>query len=70
MYRKRDTDTEASSRVNVHVNDKVNDLLDYLKIYPEYTVTQFAEHFILYNFYRLYKCFSEIFHSLCGKSLI
>ena len=53
MYRKRDTDTGIQSRVNdeviVHVNDKVNnevnDLLDYLKIHPEYTVTQFAEHF-------------------------
>ncbi len=53
MYRKRDTDTGTQSRVNdeviVHVNDKVNnevnDLLDYLKIHPEYTVTQFAEHF-------------------------
>ncbi len=49
MYRKRDTDTEDYSRVNdkvnVQVNDKVNDLLDYLKIHPEYTVTQFAEHF-------------------------
>ena len=49
MYRKRDTDTENHSRVNVHVNDKVNnevnDLLDYLKTHPEYTVTQFAEHF-------------------------
>ena len=53
MYRKRDTDTGTQSRVNdeviVHVNDKVNnevnDLLDYLKIHPEYTVTQIAEHF-------------------------
>ena len=53
MYRRRDTDTETCLRVNdevnVHVNDRVNnevnDLLNYLKIHPEYTVTQFAEHF-------------------------
>ena len=53
MYRKRDNDTEnhlrVNDEVNIHVNDKlnndVNDLLDYLKNHPDYTVTQFAEHF-------------------------
>lgn len=45
MYRKRDTDIGIQSRVNDKVNNEVNDLLDYLKIHPEYTVTQFAEHF-------------------------
>ena len=49
MYRKRDTNTKTGDQtcqqVNDGVNDEVNKLLNYLKLHPDYTVTQFAEHF-------------------------
>lgn len=38
MYRKRDTNVEIEPKVN----DKVNDLLEILKIHPDYTVTELA----------------------------
>ena len=49
MYRKRDTNTKTGDQtcqpVNDGVNDEVNKLLNYLNLHPDYTVTQFAEHF-------------------------
>ena len=49
MYRKSDADAEVGFKVNDEVNNKVNnevnDLLDYLKIHPDYTVTEFADNF-------------------------
>ena len=39
------TGDQTCQQVNDGVNDEVNKLLNYLKLHPDYTVTQFAEHF-------------------------